>query len=307
MDRRHRNLPFRPIRFICLGLLTLFQICIAQKAPAVLAGDQLITLLDTVHSNIRANEMLAEEYVCDDSVHEAYLNKSGKQTSEKSEKVESVFASGLLYHQIVEQNGKPVPPKRQVSLQKHQDAISELGSGFDFVFDLRDGNPRDSIYSALPICCLTTLFENHVVRHEIVNGRDNLVIESVPKVSPEITSVREATALDWKETTWIDAEWLMPTRFEVELLKDKDFLLKGSTQQQNYIRFEDEGVAGVGYPSRSVWLENYEKGRSNLKFLWKLESLTFEDSSYNFKRFDVKTRVLTDTMRVVDPQDKKPQ
>jgi len=79
---------------------------------------------------------------------------------------------------------------------------------------------------------LNALFDNHVVRHETINGRDNLVIESVPKsgIGPSLT--QEGTALDWKETTWVDVGYVMPTRIEAELLNDKGFLLKGTTLQQ---------------------------------------------------------------------------
>jgi hypothetical protein len=153
---------------------------------------------------------------------------------------------------------------------------------------------------------LTALFENHAARHETINGRDYLVIESVPKLDKDITNYEEPTALNWKETTWIDAEYLMPTRIEVELLKDNRFLLKETKFQRSYLRLEEEEADEAGHPRRAVWLENYAEGRSILKFLWLLESETFEDTSYNFKRFDGKMRVLNDSMRVLDPQDKKP-
>jgi len=272
----------------------------AQPTPTVVSDNDLSGLLRQMHANLRANEELAQQYVCDDSVHEEYFNKSGKKTAEKSEKVESVFVNGLLYHQIVEQNGKSVPPRKQLLLQKHEDAISELGDGFDFIFELRDGNPKDSIYSALPICCLNALFDNHVVRHETINGRDNLVIESVPKsgIGPSLT--QEGTALDWKETTWVDVGYVMPTRIEAELLNDKGFLLKGTTLQQNYIRVEKDGPDGSGHPAGSVWVENYKTAHSKLKFLWKFEVSTFEDTSYNFKKFDAKMKVLSDSMRVLE-------
>jgi hypothetical protein len=303
MRHQCRILPFLLVAILCCGWSALTRISTAQQVPAVVSDENLSALLIQMHANLRANEELARQYACDDSVHEEYFNKSGKKTKEKSEKVESVFANGLLYHQIVEENGKPLSQKRQVSLQKHEDAISEIGSRFDFIFDLRDGNPRDSIYSALPICCLTTLFENQVVRHESINGRDNLVVESVPKASPPLPSGRETTALDWKETTWIDGEYLMPTRLEVELLKDNSFLLKGTILQQNYLRLEEADE--VGHPTQSVWLENHAVGRNYLKFPWLLESETFEDTSYNFKRFKADTRVLTDSMRVLDPEGPK--
>ena len=297
MTRRRKVLSFLSIPILCCGLSAPGQISIAQNETAVVSDDNLVTLLKQMHANLRANEKLAHQYVCDDSVRNVYFNKHGKRTRETSEKVDSVFANELLYHQIVERNGKPLSQKKQIFLQKHEDAISELGSGFDFIFDLSDRNPGDSVFSALPICCLAELFENHIVRHETINGRDNLVVESLPKASPDITSAKEATALDWKETTWIDAEYLMPTRFEVELVKDKRFLLTETKLQQNYFRLDGEATE-AGHPAEPTWLENHAVGH----FLWSSGSETFDDVSYNFKRFKTDARVLNDSVQVLDPQ-----
>jgi hypothetical protein len=222
----HRRRLLLLLLFSSTAWQTLVASPATQPKPAVISDRDLSDLLRQMHANLRANEELAQQYVCDDSVHEEYFNKSGKKTAEKSEKIESVFVNGLLYHQIVEQNGKPVPPKKQLSLQRHEDAITELGDGFDFIFDLRDGNPKDSIYSALPICCLNTLFDNHLVRHETINGRDNLVIESTPKSSVGVSSAPGATALDWKETTWVDVEcvrrkWPFPKLSVVRKLQNR--------------------------------------------------------------------------------------
>src|SRR5271157_1264297 len=165
--------------------LTLNRAAIAQKEAAALTGEDLISLLQHMHANIVANDKLAQQYTCDDLVQESYFNKKGKKIREYSEKDESLFVGGLPYYHIVEENGKPLSAQLQVSVQKHEDALSKLGKEFDFVFDIREADPRYSFYSALPICCLATLFENRVLRHEQINGHDNLVVESVPKTNPD--------------------------------------------------------------------------------------------------------------------------
>jgi hypothetical protein len=280
---------------------------IAQKETTTPADDNLFSVLQRMHVNLVENNELARQYACDDSVHETYFNKSGKKTGEKSEKVESLFVGGMEYHHIVEQNGKPLSDQKLISEQKHQDALSELGADFDFVFDLRDGNPRDSIYSALPICCLTSLFENRILRHDQINGRDNLVVESVPLGNPAVTSDVYRTALDWKQTIWIDTEYLMPTRYEVELLHDKDFLLKGSINRHEFVRFEETSDT-KDRPPQKVWLESYSEGQFHLKFLWERLFETFEDTSYNYRKFRVDMRVLPDSVQDVSHQsaDQKP-
>jgi len=284
----------------CCGL-TISGAAFAQKEAAALSGEELISLLQHMHANIKANDKLAQQYACDDLVQESYFNKKGKKLRDDSEKVETLFVDGLPYHHIVEENGKPLNDRKLVSEQKHQDAPSELGKGFDFAFDIRAADPRNSFYSALPICCLATLFENRVLGHEQINGRDNLVIESVPKVNPDAVTSVERTALDWKETTWIDVDDLMPTRYEVELLHDRSYMLKGTTERREFFRLEDTSDPN-GRSTGAVWLWRFSEGHSRLKGSRGLLVIMFEDTSYNFKKFKVDIRVDADSMREITNQ-----
>jgi hypothetical protein len=270
------------------------------------ANRALIALLQRTQANFGANEILVHQFVSDDSTHQVVLNRDGKKISDRTEKVESVFSSGTWYFRVVERNGKPLSPEKQASLQRHQEAVSERARGFDFVFDLRDGNPRDSVYSALPICCLIELFENRLVRREQINGHDNVVIESVPKANPGWAAPEDRTALDWKETTWIDVGDLMPTRIEVELLNDRGFLLKGSTEIREFIKMQFASDKD-SRSTDSVWLEQTKKDHSILKFLWKTEIQDSEDTSYNFRRFKADMRVLANSMREVPNQPTSPK
>jgi hypothetical protein len=285
---------------MCCGL-TINSSAIGQKEATALTGKDLAALLQRVHVNRVANGEIARQYASDDRTHTVAINKSGKTIQDKTEKVEVVIVGGLPYRHIVEENGKPLSTQKLISAQKHQDALSVLGQGFDFTFDLRDGNPRDSVYSALPICCLAALFENRLLRHEQINGRDNLVVESVPKANPAAVTPVERTALDWKETTWIDVEDLMPARYEIELLNDKSFLLKGSKEQREFFKLE-KYVDTKGVSTEKVWLLRSKEGHYNLKFLWQRQFLTFEDTSYNYKKFKVDTRIDSDSMREITNQ-----
>jgi hypothetical protein len=287
---------------VCCGLtVSLSRAAIAQEETPTLAGDNMIGLLQRMHANLVANDELAQQYACDDRTHTVALNSSGKKIRDYTAKFEYVSIDGLPYIHEVEENGRPLSAEKMASSQKHQDAISELGRGLDFVFDLRDGNPRDAVYSALPICCLAALFENRLLKHDRINGRDNLVVESVPKANPGAVSPEDRTALDWKETTWIDVDDLIPTRYEVELLNDKRFLLKGSTERREFFRLE-EASDSKGRPPQTVWLESSREDHANLKFLWQRQFESFEDTSYNYKRFKVDIRLLPDSVRDVSNQ-----
>jgi hypothetical protein len=270
----------------------------AQDESAGSSSESLIALLQRVRTNVLVNEELVQQYACDDLVHTVQWNTKGKKLSEHLEKFEVVFIDGLPYRHMVEDNGKRLGAQKLISEQRRQDTLSELGKDFDFVFYLRDGSPSDSVFSALPICCLTTLFDNRVLRHEQVEGRDNLVIESVPRSSPSDVSPVEKTSLDWKETTWIDSKDLLPTRFEVELLNDKSFLLKGSTDRRDFFPLQNP-PDWSNHPLQTVWLLRHDEGHSNLKFLWSRQTELFEDTSSNYRRFKVDARVLPDSIRDV--------
>jgi hypothetical protein len=283
------------------SLLSLCAFCCAGSALRISATEQrdannpadndLIPLLRQVEANRSSNNLMARQYVADKSTHTIVWNKTGKKIKDNSEKGEVVFANGSWYYRVVERNGVPLSAEKQVSLQKHLDAVSDRARGFDFTFDLRDGNPRDSIYSALPICCLAELFDNRLLRYEQVNGRDNLVVESTPKANADGASPHDRTALDWKETTWIDVTDLMPTRLQVELLNDKSFLLKGSTELREFVKMQF-ALSPTSQSIETVWLLQTKKDRSNLKFAWSYQLESFEDTSSNYRRFNVDVKVL---------------
>lgn len=292
-----------PIALFC-GIwsvsLTLGEPMIAQSIPTLPAGEDLTVLLQRMHTNLVANEKVSQHYACDDLMHTVAVTKSGKKIRDYTEKFESVMINGSWYNRQVERNGVPLNARKMASTQKHLDAVHEIGRGRDYIFDIRDINPQDSFYSSLPFCCLATLFENRALRHEQIIGRDNLVVESIPKANPGIVSDDERTALDWKETTWIDMADLIPTRYEAELLNDKHFLLKGTTQRRDYFRFE---WPQEGDPKETVWLENRMDGHLNIKFGRQLQFQTSEATSYNYKRFKADMRVLPDSVRESQGQD----
>ena len=149
-----------------------------QQQPPLSGSENLDAFLKRMEANVRANDPLAARYTYDETRETKCYNHKGKQTHQNSEKFVSVIIGGLDYNRVVERNGVPVPENRQIAEQKRQDAISELGKSYDFVFELIGLNPRDYIYSDLPVSYLDSLFDNHVIRHELINGRDNLVVES---------------------------------------------------------------------------------------------------------------------------------
>jgi hypothetical protein len=91
----------------------------AQRDANHSTDRDLIPLLQKVQANWRSNQVLANQYVCDELTHTVVWNKSGKKIRDKSEKGESVFSAGTWYYRIVELNGIPLSAGKQASLQRH--------------------------------------------------------------------------------------------------------------------------------------------------------------------------------------------
>ena len=291
---------------VCFGGLALGRTTIAQSEPSAPAGEELTALLQRVHANMMANDKIAKQYASDETTHAVTLNQKGKKIWEYSAKYECAVVNGMPYNHMVEENGAPLSAKRLEAEQKRQDVLSELDIAHGFVIDIRNLSPQDAIRSTLPICCLADLFDNRVLRHEQINGRDNLVVESMPKANAYPSSPEEATALDWKETTWIDVLDLIPARYEVELLKDKDTLpklLKGSKERRDFVRLE-KIFDSKDRLSETVWLQSNLEGHFNMKCLWSRQFETWESTEYNYKRFKADMRLLENSMHEVPQQGK---
>jgi hypothetical protein len=286
---------------ICICGLILSPVAIAQGEPTTLTGKDLAALLQRMHINIKANDELARHYASDETQHMVSLNQKGKKIWEYSTKYECANVGGKPYNHMIEENGMPLSAKRLEAEQKRQDILSDLVIGHGFVLDIRGLSPQDAIHSVLPICCLSTVFDNRVLRHEQINGRDNLVIESVPKANAIPFTLDEKTALDWKETTWIDVNDLIPARYEVELLNDKNYLLKNSKLRRDFSRLE-KALDPNDRSSETVWLQSREEGHFNLKFFWYRQFETYEDTSYNYKRFKADMHILENSLQEVPQQ-----
>lgn len=206
----------------------------------------------------------------------------------------TVTIDGVNYSRMIETNGKPLSRKKQIAEQQRSESTGRLGKDYDFVLQVMNRAPRDYIYSDLPISYLDTLFENRVVGRQLIDGRDNFVIESVPKTGAKPGNERERTALDWKETTWIDLEDEMPTQYDAELLNRKDYLLIGTTESIEFTRLPVTHPGKAQQPP-NVWLIKSDSGH----FLWRASNEICKDAYYNYRRFQSDAHVLEDSVRQV--------
>jgi hypothetical protein len=278
---------------------------VSGQQPTLTSGsDDLNALLKRMEANMQANARFAARYTYDGTYEFRIYNNDGKLIHQASDKFASVTVNGIQYNRIIEEDGKPVSEEQQIAGQKRQEAMSELEKDYDFIFEMRGPHPHDDIRSGLPISYLGTLFDNHAIGHELINGRDNLVVLSTPKEDANPDSDPAKTALDWKEVTWIDVEDTMPTRYEVELqrdvklLRDQGHLLKGGTFSREFARlpFTQPGKSQL---PEIVWLLHSWNARLNYRTLWNTNTSVSHVDAYNYKRFQSDARVIENSVQEV--------
>jgi hypothetical protein len=231
-----------------------------------------------MNDNRKANDKVAQQYTSVMLWHNRNFNKSGKTTVDESKKYENVFVEGLPYSRLIELNGKPLEGKAAEEEQKRYDKTVEERKKMSL--DEKRHSLHADFHFALPMGYLTSLFDNAAVRREDVNGRETIVVESTPRSDARPKDTDAKTALDWKQTTWIDVQDEMPVRFIAEKLNDDNHDLKGTT----------------------VWLEKGFKSMFRVKMMFMTFNGITEQTWDDFKKFHVDVRLLLDTMTEVEKE-----
>jgi len=250
-------------------------------------------------SNQKANQKLALQYTSDEPWHNLNFDKTGMVTMDETANFENVFVEGLPYRRKVAKNGKPLTEKKTASGEKRYEQTVDERRKMS-TEDKRKGL-HFTVDSSMPMCCLIALFENQLARHELLDGRDTLVVESKPMPDAKPALEAEKSALNWKQTTWIDAQETMPVRWEVEKLNDEGHMAKGTKLLFDYIRMVDLAAAD-GDPEQAVWLQSNFIGHFRMKMLWTGFPGTTEQTWSNFKRFHVDMRFSEDTVQEIPKQ-----
>lgn len=278
-------------RSIC-GLLLISP---AAAQTRQLSDHDLPALLIRMQENMAENARISEQYTSSEVRHTRNSFADGGNFGEDvSTKFENVFVEGIPYKRKVEANGKPLSVEEAAAEQTRLDtAVMERRA---MPLEQKRKFFRAGYHSSLPVCCLATMFDNRVIGREQIDGRDLLVVESHPKAGAKPSSKQEKSALDWKETTWIDIADLMPARLEAELLKDREQFEKGMTARIEYMRLLEPGV-GTGIVMKAVWLQSRSISSFRFRTRWNDGSGTTEETWSNYKRFKVDIRLLEDSMQ----------
>ena len=285
--------------FLLLSLLPFSLLSTASSQTVLPESRDLSALLGRMEQHSKANGKLAEEYTSVMFWHNRNFDKSGKTTVDESAKYENVFIEGLPYSRKVEKNGKPLTGKDADWEQRRYDkAVDERKN---MSLDEKRHSLHVTFHGSLPLSYLTTLFDNRALRRETINGRETLVVESTPRAGAHPPDKEAKTALEWKQTTWIDLQDEMPARFIAEKLDDENHILKRTTTQFDFLRLIDKPAEG-GRPEQPVWLEKEFMMKFRLKILFFIGDGITEQSWSDFKKFHVDMRLLLDTVEEVEEQ-----
>jgi len=289
-------------RFAVFLLLSLLPFPLLSAAPAQTAlpeGRDLNALLKRMEQHSKANGKLAEQYTSVMFWHNRNFNKNGKTTVDESAKYENVFVEGLPYSRKVEKNGKPLTGKDADEEQKRYDkAVDERKK---MSLNEKRHSLHVTFHFSLPIGYLTTLFDNRALRRETIDGRETLVVESTPRADAKPQDKEAKTALDWKQTTWIDLQDEIPVRFIAEKLNDDNHAFKGMTIQLDFLRLVDKPAEG-DQTEQPIWLEKEFKSKFRMKIIFINADGITEQTWSDFKKFHVDVRLLEDSVQEVPDQ-----
>lgn len=248
-----------------------------------------------------ANDKLSQQYTSEELWHNLNFNKDGKKTVDESAKYENIFVEGLGYRRKVEQNGKPLEDKAAEEEEKRYDKAVAERRAMSWA-EKRHLFQTHSTFE-FPLDWLATLFDNRIVGREQIDGRDTVVVESTPLLNVHPSSEAEQHVLYMKEKTWIDTADAMPVRIEVETLKDRGHVEKGSTFALEFQRVIDQ-PASDGMPEKPAWLIRSSVVHFSGKLLFIKIQGTTEQTWSNYKRFHVDVRLLEDSVQEAPSTDK---
>jgi len=298
-------MPGRYPRWILLlGCFLSFAASNVRAQIEKLSDAGLPAFLERVRANTALNAKQVQQYTSDEFWHNRNFDKKGKTTLDESAKCENVFVEGLPYRKKVEANGKPLAGKEAEAEEKrYEKAVRERRA---MTTEQKRMSLHTTWHTSLPMCCLATLFSNHIVGFEKIDGRDTVVIESLPLPDARPRNGDEKSALDWKQKSWIDLGDAMFARVEAESLSDKNHVAKGMTIRMDFERIADD-QPGKGQPGLSVWLPHASTQRFGFKMLWVGVTGITEQTWSNYRKFHVDMRLLEETVTPVSAEACKAQ
>ena len=162
--------------------------------------------------------------------HSQNFNQKGKLISEVTRRYEIIYIADLEYMHLLEVNGTPLTGQALADEQKrYDDAVRERTA--------LDANSRAKLMHSkhrnvtIGFGDIVTKFHNTVIDHRQLNGRDCLLIDSMP-----LETVADAPKRHLR--IWLDPQKSEFLRMDFDLLADEESILLGSKGSFNFTHID---------------------------------------------------------------------
>jgi hypothetical protein len=302
--------PSRDAAFVFLGALILLSQCPRARAQSSPASGQtsLPTQVATAASRSRPaaagvdledadsvlriavprtlknrRESMAYTYQID--YRNRNFDERGKLLTDYSAKYDVIFVEGLPYRRLTEENRKPLSPQEAANEDsRYQRAFEERSR---MSIDQKRDYLKRPWNVDFPLPQLVDLFSNRVIGEEAVDGRQTIVIESVPRADVQPADEEQRRALHKQVKLWVDREDMIVSRIEATLVADDASMKKGTRARIEFLRKD-----GVYLPAASDVQFEAINGAQIVKG-------ETQEKNRDFQRFHVDVRLLMPS----DPAD----
>lgn len=183
--------------------------------------DEANSLLKAATEKYKPNEAGKARFTYREVRHQTNYKPNGKKTFDGTSLYETIFLYDKEYQRLLEINGKPLEGKTLEAEQKRYEEAVNRQNGLSLQQRAEQAHGRFANVN-INFHKLLTLYDNRITRHEMIDGHECTVIESVPKSSAPDAPQRHVTI-------WIDEKNHEVAKVAFELLADEEGLLKGSS------------------------------------------------------------------------------
>ena len=193
------------------------------QVPAQSVTDAAILALRVAVSKLDKATQSKTRFTYLDLHHTLNFNEKGKKTADITQLFEVTYIGDVQYSRLLENEGKPLTGKALEAEQKRYDDAVREHSALD---DKARAKIQHQVVkdAGLNLGNLNE-YRNTVVDHAVIDGRDCVVIDSVPT----------STTRQKRYRIWLDSAKDEMVRMEFDQLTDEGDMLSGATGRLEWI------------------------------------------------------------------------
>lgn len=175
----------------------------SMAAAVLFLQAQDLTLVQTAVHNYLKDEAASSDYAYTQEYQIKNFNRHGKTTSDHSYKYEAVLLEGVPYLRKTEEDGHPLAGKSaEDEMQKYLKAGEER-RGMTLAQKQESARTK-SLRLDIPLDSLTTAYQPRVIGPEVMNGRETVHVQAVPRSDAASLDHRGPKAVHMQIDAWID-------------------------------------------------------------------------------------------------------